>query len=169
MIRNPFEAIVSEFTRFTTGGHSAGFSGVEDDEIRKKFNAPENGYIRRFYDRTGGGLPGRWLTSNEGAVKNCMNTDGADRSMHLMFYEQLKRDTIGEMRKLAKYLESYDEARFHDCIEVQDKHGEGNFHRKNHLEVNLFDKEAAEKIRAMVMKLNETVVLPASYLVNPFE
>ena len=86
-----------------------------------------------------------------------------------MFYEQLKRDTIGEMRKLAKYLESYDEARFHDCIEVQDKHGEGNFHRKNHLEVNLFDKEAAEKIRAMVMKLNETVVLPASYLVNPFE
>ena len=94
---------------------------------------------------------------------------GAEKSVHILFYEQLKSDTVGEMRRLAKYLESYDEERFHNCMEVEDEKVEGNFHRKKHITVNLFEDEVVEAIRGMVMELNETVgVLPASYLVNPY-
>jgi len=147
-----------------TGKHSSGFWGVGDDEIMEKFKT--NVETLSFWEKS------RWLKSYEGALKNCMlNGDktGKDKSVHILFYEQLKSDTVGEMRKLAKYLESYDEERFHNCMEVEEQ-AEGNFHRKKHLTVNLFDDEVVEAIRGMVLKLNETVgVLPASYLVNPYE
>ena len=168
MIRNPFDTFVAEFTRMVTGKHSTGIWGVEEDEIKKKFK--ENAETLSFWEKS------RWLKSYEGAFRNCMYNferngvkTGAEKSVHILFYEQLKSDTVGEMRRLAKYLESYDEERFHNCMEVEDEKVEGNFHRKKHITVNLFEDEVVEAIRGMVMELNETIgVLPASYLVNPY-
>ena len=54
------------------------------------------------------------------------------------------------------YLGQYNEERFDKCVR-KPAEMEGNFHRKSHVEINMFNKTAVRWVQDMVLKLNETL------------
>ena len=83
-----------------------------------------------------------------------------------MFYEDLKKNIVPELRKLAIYLEEYDEKRFNDCIVNSPEFMEGGFHRKHTKQLDPFTDKMKEQVQESVKLLNRTLGnLPMSYLV----
>ena len=100
-----------------------------------------------------------------------MNTDiegeeANSKSVHFVFYEDLKQNIVPELRKLAIYLEEYDESRFNDCIVNSPEFMEGSFHRKHTKQLDPFTEQMKEQVQESVRMLNRTLGnLPTSYLV----
>jgi len=85
-----------------------------------------------------------------------------------VFYEDLKNEKkiVSELKKLAIYLEEYDESRFNDCIVNSPEFMEGNFHRKHTKQLDPFTDKMKEQVQESVRMLNRTLGnLPMSYLV----
>ena len=112
----------------------------------------------------------RWVNSYKVAYETCMNEDiegepAISKSVHFVFYEELKKNLVSELKRLAIYLEEYDESRFNDCIVNSPEFMEGNFHRKHSKQLDPFTETMKEEVRESVRMLNETLKnLPMSYL-----
>ena len=50
----------------------------------------------------------------------------------------MKENTVEELRKIALFLESYDQTRFEKCVVDNPEFSEGNFHRKQHITIDPF-------------------------------
>lgn len=185
LIRNPFDTFVAEYTRMISNSHTQG-SNMNETEFVKKFQSnPEvlswMGLGPKALKIKGQNHENqRWLHSYQKALDVCLNKDenskkyrlknpehkSESHTAHLVFYEDLKSNFIQEIRKIAIYLQEYDEQRFQECI-VDASHTqiEGRFHRKQHVEINPFSAEMISAIREMVILLNQTYpVLPENYL-----
>lgn len=154
LVRNPFHAFIAEFNRKTTGSHAG--IGVENMTVfTELFQKDANSNMWIHDDR--------WMKTYEKAVYKCRM---GNFSPLIVFYENLKTDSLKEMKKVAEYLNEYSESRFENCFigEVQ----EGQFHRKKTIVYNPFDEKQVTLIQNQVFKLNETLggILPESYLYN---
>ena len=172
LIRNPFDTFLSEFNRMLTGGHTK-TSKFDGEKFKEKFKNSKE--VLSWIGLSG--KTRRWVFSYRKAYQMCTDNRGistnstnqlskSGHSAHIVFYEDLKNNTIEELKKIAKYLEQYDEDRFKKCVIDDPEFSEGKFHRKKHLEVDPFTDVMREQTKSCVKQLNESIggILPDSYL-----
>ena len=151
LIRNPYHAILSEYKRVTTRSHTSSSKLKNSKNFDKKF---VSGFHR--FGKIDKWIRPRYLETYRTSFNWC------ERKL-VIFYEKLKTDTIGELEKISKFLNSYNEKRFNKCIRLNPEF-EGSFHRKTTKKLDPFTKKQKELVKKVVIELNETIkTLPVSY------
>lgn len=153
LIRNPFDTFIAEFNRLMTKSHTASLTHLTDEKYVELFrkNKEVNSWFGMLQKRKSFK---RWLASYKDSINQCRYQSNKSKksqivdnatlpleklhSYHLVFYEDLKRNTVAELKKIAIYLQEYDATRFENCVEQNPEFLEGSFHRKNHQEVDPF-------------------------------
>ena len=159
LLRNPYDAYLAEFSRHYSNTHES-ISKLTDYQFRKKFQTER--VVSRFY------IKQLWYYTYWDSYNYCLfdaNNSLKTKSVYFVFYEDLKRNLVEELRRIISYLQEYDKKRFKECVIDKPQYLEGSFRRKKHFPKDAFTNVAKIKIDLMVKKLNKTFkILPASYL-----
>ena len=161
LMRNPYDAFISEFTRFHSNATKhTGMPNMTDDQFKSQFQ--DDKLTKHYYEQD------IWYKAYFDFYEKCLfNSDipGRKKSVYVVFYENLRSDVLNEMKALMIYLEEFDLKRLNKCLGESPTSTEGKFHRKKHFSKEVFTDEMKRKIDSMIIKLNETMkVLPLSYL-----
>ena len=171
LVRNPFNTFLAEFNRMSTKSHSAGVSEKNFESFARNFkNSNEVNSWMGLVGKRGK----RWVYSYKTAFEVCNrkssdSSSGSEKSENhsalIVFYENLKENTVQELKRIAIYLQQYDENRFKECVVESEEFLEGKFHRKKHVSSDPFSERQKSATIESVKILNETMGnLPESYL-----
>lgn len=171
LLRNPFDTFKAEFNRYVSKGHTA-TAAMDVQRFAKVFQS--NPEVNSWMGIGKGGRPmnKRWVFSYKKSYEFCTTGDGSEagkypgnHTAHIVYYEDLKKNPVNEIRKIAEYLDAYDEERFQKCVIDDVNFSEGSFHRKKHLEVDPFSEKQRFETEESVRILNFTgLFIPESYL-----
>ena len=186
LLRNPFDTFKAEFNRYVSEDHT-GTAAIDVERFAEVFQSdPEVNSWMGLYSvsdiikfRMGignflGGRPmnKRWVFSYKKSYEFCTTGDGSEsgkypgnHTAHIVYYEDLKKNPVNEIRKIAEYLDAYDEDRFQKCVIDDVNFSEGSYHRKKHLEVDPFSEKQRFETEESVRILNSTgLFIPETYL-----